>query len=68
MKLFGWYRDGTKANLPIFSGIEGNEYQHGLEKSQQAFDRVLVILKRYAKYTLDISVNAYAIWNRELKR
>ena len=52
MKLFGWYRNGNKENLPIFSGIQGNEYQHILEKSQQAFDRALILLKhRFEIYT-----------------
>ena len=68
MKLFGWYRDGNKENLPIFTGIHGNEYQHILEKSQQAFDRALFLLKRYSKYILDISTNAQSIWSQELKQ
>ncbi len=68
MKLFGWYRDGEKDNLPLFAGIQGNEYQHILEKSQQAFDRALFLLKRNSKYMLDISNNAYSIWSQELKR
>jgi len=68
MKLFGWYRDGEQTRLPIFSGIHGNEYQHQLDKSQQAFERIFLNLKRYAKYMLDISANAYSIWNREFKR
>ncbi len=68
MKLFGWYRDGTKENLPIFAGIQGNQYQHTLEKSQQIFDRALLLLKRHSKYMLDISINAYSIWSQELKR
>jgi hypothetical protein len=68
MKLFGWYRDGKRENLPIFAGIQGDEYQHILEKSQQAFDRALVLLKQYSKYMLDISTNAYSIWSQEFKR
>jgi hypothetical protein len=68
MKLFGWYRNGTKENLPIFQGIQGDEYQHILEKSQQAFDRALSLLKHRSKYILDISTNAHSIWSKELKR
>jgi len=68
MKLFGWYRDGKKENLPIFAGIQGKEYQHTLEKSQQTFDRALFLLKRYSKYMIDISTNANSIWSQELKR
>jgi len=68
MKLFGWYRNGKKEKLPIFTGIQGNEYQHILEKSQQGFDQALFILKQYSKYMLDISNNVYSIWSQELKR
>jgi len=68
MKLFGWYRNGIRENLPIFTGIQGNEYQHILEKSQQEFDQALVILKQYSKYIIDISNNGYSIWSQELKR
>ncbi len=68
MKLFGWYREGEKEVLPLFTGIQGNEYQHTLEQCQQAFDRALLLLKRYSKYMLDISNNAYSIWSREFKR
>lgn len=68
MKLFGWYREGTRETLPLFAGVQGSEYQHTLEQSQQAFDRALLVLKRYSKYMLDISPNAYEIWSRELKR
>jgi hypothetical protein len=68
MKLFGWYRDGKKENLPIFAGIQGKEYQNTLEKSQQTFDRALFLLKRYSKYMIDISTNANSIWSQELKR
>jgi hypothetical protein len=68
MKLFGWYREGEKEALPLFTGIQGNEYEHTLEQCQQAFDRALLLLKRYSKYMLDISTNAYSTWSRELKR
>lgn len=68
MKLFGWYRDGTKETLPLFTGIHGNEYRHILEKSQQTFDQILFLLKKYSKYILDISNNAHLIWSKEFKR
>lgn len=68
MKLFGWYRESTRDDLPLFAGIQGNEYRHTLEQSQQAFDRALLVLQQYSKYMLDISTNAYEIWSRELKR
>ncbi|CAF2418248.1 unnamed protein product [Rotaria sp. Silwood2] len=68
MKLFGWYRDNKKESLPLFAGIQGDEHQHTLENSQQAFDRALILLKRYSKYMLDISTHAHSIWSRELKR
>ncbi|CAF1005227.1 unnamed protein product [Rotaria sordida] len=68
MKLFGWYRDNKKESLPLFGGIQGDEYQHTLEKSQQAFDRALLLLKHYSKYMLDISSHAHSIWSQELKR
>ncbi|UJR33040.1 hypothetical protein I4U23_020499 [Adineta vaga] len=68
MKLFGWYRNGTKDRLPIFSGIQGNEYQHILEQSQQTFDRALLLLKRKSTYILDISTNACSIWSQEFKQ
>ncbi|CAF4640561.1 unnamed protein product [Rotaria sp. Silwood1] len=68
MKLFGWYRDNKKESLPLFGGIQGDEYQHTLEKSQQAFDRALFLLKRYSKHMLDISTHSHSIWSQELKR
>ncbi|CAF4310510.1 unnamed protein product, partial [Adineta steineri] len=68
MIIFGWYRNGQKENLPLFSGIQGTEYQRTLENSQQAFDRTLYLLKRHSKYMLDISTNASSIWSQELKR
>ncbi|CAF0762898.1 unnamed protein product [Adineta steineri] len=68
MIIFGWYRNGQKENLPLFSGIQGNKYQRTLENSQQAFDRTLYLLKRHSKYMLDISTNASSIWSQELKR
>ena len=68
MKLFGWYRNGKEESLPLFAGIQGDEHQHTLEKSQQAFDRALILLKRHSKYILDISTNACSIWSQEFKR
>lgn len=68
MKLFGWYRDGKKESLPLFAGIQGDEYRHILEKNQQTFDRALFLLKRYSKDMLDISTNANSIWSKEFKR
>lgn len=68
MKLFGWYRDNQQERLPVFAGIQGHEYQHRLEKCQQAFDRALNILKQYSKYALDISIDAQAIWTQQMKR
>ena len=68
MKLFGSYRDGNKAPLPIFGGIQGNEFQHILEQSQQNFDRVLHLLWRKSMHILDISSNSSSIWSEELKR
>jgi len=68
MKLFGWYRDGKKENLPIFAGIQGKEYQHTLEKSQQTFDQALVLFKTYSKYILDISINTDSIWSKQFKK
>ena len=68
MKLFGWYRDGEKEALPLFVGIQGDEYQHTLENSQQVFDRALFILKHHSKYMFDISTKACSVWSQELKR
>ncbi|CAF0769681.1 unnamed protein product [Adineta ricciae] len=68
MKLFGSYRDGNKDPLPIFGGIQGNEFQHILEQSQQNFDRVLHLLWRKSMHILDISMNSSSIWSEELKR
>jgi hypothetical protein len=68
MTLFGWYRDGHRESLPLFGGVQGDEYRHTLEESQHAFDRALLILKQRSKYTLDISTNTSSIWSQELKR
>ncbi|CAF4716798.1 unnamed protein product [Rotaria socialis] len=68
MKLFGWHRDNKKESLPLFGGIQGDEYRHSLEQSQQAFDRALSIVKRYSKYILDISTDAHSIWSQEFQR
>ncbi|CAF1355620.1 unnamed protein product [Rotaria magnacalcarata] len=68
MKLFGWHRDNKKESLPLFGGIQGDEYQRSLGNSQQAFDRALSIVKRYSKYILDISTYAHSIWSQEFKR
>jgi hypothetical protein len=68
MQLFGWYRDGEQERLPLFTGIQGDNYRQTLEQSQRTFDGALSILKQQSTYMLNISNSVQSKWSHELTR